>query len=218
MLRTEPTPRSSWARPFGEAGFTVVQAVIALLLSSLVVGLGYASYTFLSRMVVQWNDRVAVENTVHRIARDVTRRAHRAEEVRVEQAGWTFVADGRTTAYQHEEDLLRRNGRPAHDERIDVVAFSIEVLEPQAPRSSDERESEPLMSEGQDRRAVTGAQRHLRLRVTGATQTDTLTLRTAVYLRQPEMWSGPASKEGLLEPHNRPPLSPQRSMTREPPS
>lgn len=210
--------RPSWcARPVGEAGFTVVEAMIALLLSSLVVGMGYASYTFLSRMVVQWNDRMEVENTVHRIARDVTRRAHRADEVRVEQAGWTFVADGHTTTYQYAEDLLRRNGRPAHDERIDVVAFSIEILEPQAARVADEPESKPVLSQGEERPAVTGSQRHLRLRVTGATQTDTLTLRTAVYLRQPETWSGSSGNEGILESDSSPRLSPQRPPTDESP-
>jgi Tfp pilus assembly protein PilE len=171
-----------------EVGFTIVEALVALLLTSLVLGLAYGSYTFLSRMTTQWRGRMALENTAHLLVRDLTRRAHRAVEIKMEDDSWRFVSpEGTPTRYRHRGTSLYRNGRPTHEARVDLVAVSLDLRK---PNDSGPGEQAPAgrKTDGPEGEREGGRRRHLRLRLTAATRSDTLILRTAVYLRQPAAW------------------------------
>jgi hypothetical protein len=196
------------ARSAGEEGFTALEVMIAVLLTSLAVGLAYGAYGFLSRVTARWKDRMALENAAHLGLRDLTRRAYRAAEIRRADDSWTFVAPGGTeTTYRLQGDTLFRNGSAMHGGRIGVVGLQVEESRPSPPaRPFSTGQSEAFgQSSGLDGDAgafsgefsasgpqASGARRYLRLRLTMATEADTLSLRTVVYLRQPEGWSSPS--------------------------
>lgn len=176
--------------PRREEGFTILEAMIALLLTSLVVGMAYASYAFLSRFVTRWQGQMTLENTVHRVLRDVTRRAHWADAVHEEEGGWVLVSqDGSEVTYQHSDGTLLRNGQPMHGDGVDIVEMSLTVVAPSESSQAEEPEAFWADEEEVDEEEVAWRRPHLRLRLTAATARDTLALGTAVYLRQPEGWS-----------------------------
>lgn len=169
-----------------ESGFTVVEAIIALLLTSLVVGFAYSSYTFLSHRVAQWKTRTALENTVHLIVRDWSQQARRAVEVQRDDARWTFVAlEGSTTTYRHEGTTLRKNDRQMHEPPVDVVDVSLERVEVDRARTAFGGDPSRMGPEP----GGSSGHRRLQFLVTAATQTDTIAIRTSVSFRQPQLWS-----------------------------
>jgi len=136
-------------------------------------------------MTTQWRGRMGLENTAHLLVRDLTRRAHRAVEIKVEDDTWRFVSpEGTATRYRHRGTTFSRNGRPMHRAQIDLLAVSLDLL---TPKDLDLGEA-PAGRELAGPEGEEGRRRHLRLRLTAATRSDTLSLRTAVYLRQPDAW------------------------------
>lgn len=219
-------PRASWSRqgqrPLGETGFTIVEAVVALLLATLALSLAYGSYSFLSRLKARWKSRMALENTVHSIGRDLTRRALRARQVRAGGTAWTFLTRGDSTTYRRDGTTLLRNGQPTHRKEVNVTAFSITILNDGGrgrgassnsagfhdrnarPYSEGAQwnfgspEVEGVPDRGDAVSNVEGPHAEekgpfMRLRLSVAICTDTLTIDTSVSLRQPASWR-PLSK------------------------
>lgn len=173
-----------------ESGFTVIEAIIAVLLTSLVVGLAYSSYTFLSRMIEQWKTRMTLENTSHQIVRDWTDRARDAVKVKVEDNSWQFVSpSGRTTRYHHADQTLLRDNRPMHGVEVAVVEARIERhRQDQTNQTVPSNLNFRLDNESQSP-TPDDLPGMIRIRVTLATTIDTQSLETTVHLRQPERWT-----------------------------
>jgi Tfp pilus assembly protein PilE len=177
-----------------QAGFTIVEAMIALLLTSLVVGLVYSSFRFFSRAMSRWERRMALENTVHTVVRDLTRVAYRAVEIRRAEGRWSFVGRRGTTTYRHRATTLRRNGRAVNEPPVEVIGFSLALTQAGAApgRTPSGRAGSTAFGGGADpgkTAPVRPSGRYLELHLRAATRADTLAIDTGVYLRQPEAWS-----------------------------
>jgi len=209
--------RSISTRPdvTGEGGYTLVETAIALVIATLVVAAGYASYVFMQRIIADWQHGVLVENAAHRIVRDVTRQIRRSEASPATSRGvLELKPNAGMMRYRLRDQALIRNGRPMHTAAVRVLAFEVSTFdgrtfEGSTPpgRTHDGPHTPPAcgLSAGPDASAVASGdppdeavrsenhdlaratrQVHLRLRL--AARRDTIDVCTAVQPRQSSSW------------------------------
>jgi len=199
--------RSISTRPdvTGEGGYTLVETAIALVIATLVVAAGYASYVFMQRIIADWQHGVLVENAAHRIVRDVTRQIRRSEALPATSRGvLELKPNARTMRYRLRDQVLIRNGRPMHAAAVRVLAFEVSTFDggkhdgPHTPPAcglsagpdasavaSGDPPDEAVRSENHDLARAT-RRVHLRLRL--AARRDTIDVCTAVQPRQSSSW------------------------------
>ncbi len=122
-----------------EAGFTLVEVVVATMLATLVAGLVLTTYILAAGYVTRWQTGLAAENALHVVQERLAADLRRAE--RVVWAEW-LGADARSEAqnrlelvkhdsmrlvYEVHDSVLVRNARPMHGPELRVADFDVTV-------------------------------------------------------------------------------------------
>ncbi len=109
-----------------EAGFTLVEVVVALTLSVLVVGLVGGAYLFAVRAVGAWQDRIDLEDTAHVIHQRLSADLRRAEAVALlAPDSMEVVEPGGQHAYAYRDSTLYRDGLALTRSPLAVRAFAV---------------------------------------------------------------------------------------------
>lgn len=151
-----------------EEGYTLVELMVALVVTLVLGALLASIYVAVTRHVVVWQRAVALENEAHlmvqRLGADLFAAKRFAFEA--ERRTWMLAdADGRTVRYRHRDGRLDRNGCRMHDASLAVIDFRLTALQ-------DEAHDPPLIG----------------LHLSVKNRERTLTFATAVTLRQPRPW------------------------------
>lgn len=185
----------------GDAGYTLVETSVALVIATIVVAAGYSSYIFMQRIVADWQHAILVENATHRIVRDVTRQIRRSETPPTTSRGvLQLEPDAGTMRYRLRGQELVRDGRPMHAPAVRVLAFEVRThdgqdLTPACDFAS--RREEPSVDAGlrlqknassEPEDPATTAARRVQVRLRLATRRDTIEVCTSVRPRQPNSW------------------------------
>lgn len=110
-----------------DAGFTLVELLVAMALTLLAVTLAGSAYLFLSRAVNGWQEEVRLANAFHTTLTRLSDDLYNAVAV-LQGPDSTLVitvVDGGVIAYAWRDGVLRRQGRPMHDTTVHVAAFGI---------------------------------------------------------------------------------------------
>ncbi len=117
-----------------EAGYTLVETVVAMALLALVVGVTSVAYLFGARQVELWRERLALTNTIHTVSQQIATDLRRSD-------GWSPNGDSvlvlqesaaGTITYAMRDHVLYRNGHPMHGG--DVRAMPLRVAEGEGRR------------------------------------------------------------------------------------
>lgn len=194
------SPRLTGSRESSEAGYTLVETAIALVITTIVVSAGYSSYIFMQRIVADWQNAVWVENAAHRIIREVTRQLRQTEMTPATSRGiLELTHETQTVRYRLHGRALTRNDRPMHAPAVDVLVFEVTMddgrgMSP-ACASSIRREStssgmiSPKAANSSPRRSsAPSAARLVQIRLRLAARRDTMEVCTAVRPRPPSSW------------------------------
>ncbi len=110
-----------------DAGFTLVELLVAMALTLVAVTLAGSVYLFLSRAVSSWQDDVRLANAFHTTLTRVSDDLYDAVEVRNGPDSTLSItrADGPAIAYAWRDGALRRQDRIMHDTTAHVAAFDL---------------------------------------------------------------------------------------------
>lgn len=197
----------------GDRGYTVVEVVIAMLLASLVAGMAYSTYAFGTRAFASWRSELNLQNEMHLLVRDLTRKLRRAKRIEAGSDRLSVTtAPGSTLTYRVEENNLYRNGTPLLGEEISLLDADLELLRtggapnrraPQENVSASSLEdlpaevlsNAPAISSSNSAlggtAASTGLPSQVRFRFRIASPEDTLQLGSRVHLRNAVEWETP---------------------------
>lgn len=180
-----------------EDGYTLAETTVALVVVTLVVAGGYSAFVFAQQLTTAWKRSARLENAVHRILRDVTRRAHAAVQIEPGSAPRLRVrsASGRAIRYDVRGTRLRRNDQPMHGDDIRTLAFTVRPVSdaarpdrarstPDAPQCVDWTSDAPSPSHEAEI-----PPRRLRIHVSLASGRDTLQVCTSVEPRAAATWT-----------------------------
>jgi len=185
----------------GDAGYTLVETAIALVITTIVVAAGYSSYVFMQRIVTDWQHAILVENAAHRIVRDVTRQIRRSETPPTTSRGvLQLEPDAGMMRYRLRGQELVRDGRRLHASAVRVLAFEVNTHDGQGLSPACDfpiRREEPSVDAGlplekkasskpKGRATTTARLVYVRLRL--AARRDTIDVCTAIQPRQPSSW------------------------------
>lgn len=109
-----------------EAGFTLVEAVVALTLSVIVAGLVGSVYLFAVRAVSEWQDRIDVDDTAHVIHYRLSTDLRRADAIHVVTTDSLVLSgpDG-VQSYAYRDRTLFRNGVRLTQDPVTIPSFSV---------------------------------------------------------------------------------------------
>src|SRR5690606_28498713 len=96
-----------------EAAYTLVEAVVAVTLFTLVAGVVLSLYLVSVRGVARWQEGLALENTLHVVRTRVAEDLRRAERVERGAEGALLLgfADGTAVTYTQRDSTLFRGER-----------------------------------------------------------------------------------------------------------
>ncbi|MDX1548406.1 MAG: prepilin-type N-terminal cleavage/methylation domain-containing protein [Rhodothermales bacterium] len=164
-----------------EAGYTLVELVVALLLAGVLASVLFSAHLAMLRWVEPWRRGVALENDAHLITRRLAADLAHAEQFFDDGAGrWRLTyRSGRSVAYRHEDGRLTRNGHPMHSApvRITSVRFAPSKAE---TRYALRRRDTTL----EDERSLM----QITLYIAATSNERTLAVTTTVALRQHRPW------------------------------
>lgn len=106
-----------------DAGFTLLEFMLALFITGVLAVLVLQTYPFVMRYMVSWEDRVTLENDAHltlqRMALDVAQADQISE---TSPSAWIFYSEGRPAiTYEWVGDSLMRNDVRMHKPDIRVL-------------------------------------------------------------------------------------------------
>lgn len=110
-----------------EAGYTLAELNVAVLLALLVSGFFFSAYLFASRGIERWQARLGLENTLHLSLRRVVADVRRARTLAFLPGGGVRLEGpaGDAVIYRLAPDGLRRNGRRMHPEDLVLRTFTL---------------------------------------------------------------------------------------------
>lgn len=162
-------------------GYTLIELLIAMLITLTLGGVLFSVYVTSMRYVEPWRREVLLENHAHLIVQRLAVDLVHAEQLIDEgDKAWTLTyASGRIVHYSYQDSVLRRNDRRMHDERLAAVAFHLvpSRLETQYALRRRDRVEE-------DERSLIQVQIHLALQ----SRERTLDVTTTAAMRQPRPW------------------------------
>ena len=95
----------------GEAGFTLVEVLVAMTLALLLGGLALVVLVQTIRGANAWQRRVHAVNAEHRVLRTLSADLRSSSAVWTEAGAASLVAGSDTTTYRLDQGSLRRNGQ-----------------------------------------------------------------------------------------------------------
>ena len=143
-MTPSPTPRSACRHT--QAGFTLVELSITMLLMTLLVGMLFSVYTFLNRQFTLWQERVHLQSQVHVLMQRISRDLQAATLVEPDSVqAWTIAfGEAPTVRYVYVDSVLQRNGRGMHAEELRVISFGITRMAPSLPMVVADSNAWPL--------------------------------------------------------------------------
>ncbi|GEM_PF-5174211 len=125
---------------FRRKGFTIVELTVAVLLTSIVVTIVYATWNGMNRHIYSRERRTRLQNECDRISQGIIAQMRRADDViSWDRTSIRYTASGDTVAWSFDGNVLWNNGteiKPMRGGR--VCAFSLE-------NSNDNEESKPWL-------------------------------------------------------------------------
>ncbi|MEZ4702014.1 MAG: prepilin-type N-terminal cleavage/methylation domain-containing protein [Rhodothermales bacterium] len=124
-----------------DAGFTLVELLVAMTLAIVVTTLASSTYLFLARTVSVWQEGVHLENTLHATLTRLTEDLYETTDIdRLPDSTYALVrAAGDTIRYALRNRALYRNGRILTDSTLMAgVVFSV-TAKPDAPAAFEFR-------------------------------------------------------------------------------
>lgn len=96
-----------------DAGFTLVELAVVMLLAVLVAGLAWSTFVLARRWADRWHDRQAVERQAHLALRRLAADVRAAASVHHEDGAWTLTPyDGPAVRLRLDDGRLLHDGRP----------------------------------------------------------------------------------------------------------
>jgi len=187
---TDCRPRST-----REAGYTLVETALALVITTVVVAAGYASYQFAHRLVADWKQGVMLENAAHRILRDISTQVRTATILSYANQSFGDMKNGyrlvfkqkeggreSTVTYDLNDTSLKRNGHSMHASSVSVLRMKLTSL------TLYGRVERVCLNERSTSTTSGTASRLVRLRLDVATRGDTIRICTAIHPRESTSW------------------------------
>lgn len=120
----------------GEAGFTLVELSVGMLVAGLVLSLALAVYPRAQRHVSVWREAVTADDALHLVLRRVSTDLQDTAALEIvsgpaagfPRADTAYVllrADGRRLVYAFADSALYRDGHPMHAAAVRVTAFAL---------------------------------------------------------------------------------------------
>ncbi len=162
-------------------GYTLVELLIALLITFVLGGVLFSVYVASIRYVEPWRREVALENHTHLIVqRLATDLAHAEQLIDEGNKTWTLTyASGRVVQYSSQDSVLRRNDRRMHDDLLSAVAFHLVPSRLETRYALRRRDSVQ-----EDERSLVQVQIHLAMQ----SRERTLDVTTTAAMRQHRPW------------------------------
>ncbi len=162
-------------------GYTLVELLIALLITLVLGGVLFSVYLSSIRYVEPWRREVSLENHTHLIVqRLATDLAHAEQLIDEGNKTWTLTfVSGRMVRYSYQDSVLMRNDRRMHDSLLSAVAFHLVPSRLETRYALRRRESVQ-----EDERSLIQVQIHLALQ----SRERTLDVTTTTAMRQPRPW------------------------------
>jgi prepilin-type N-terminal cleavage/methylation domain-containing protein len=191
-----PTKNACRAGGTDEAGFTLVETAVALVITTVVVAAGYASYQFATRLVADWKQSALLENAAHRIVRDISTQMRTATDFLPANKSTSDTGNGYRLLFKQKEGggrestvryvlngtSLKRNGQSMHASSVSVLRMELTSLKP------NQQAEQGCFKGGGASNTSDAASRLVRLYLEIATRGDTLGICTAIHPRGPTPW------------------------------
>jgi len=164
-----------------EAGFTLVELSLTIVLAMLLGSLLVSVYLFSMRGFATWRRAVALETEGHVLLYRLTTDLGHAERIEAGRAEdgkrfWAIVHAGKPfVQYRHQDGVLVRNGHRMHGVAFQAAAVDLTLH-------------------------AAGVRRQVYVRVMLVHEGDTLAVATAVTLRRPPPWPPLPANDPVLEP------------------
>lgn len=115
-----------------EGGYTLVELLVAMLITMILGGTVFALYLAVQRWVGPWQREIALEDTMHLVAQRLLTDITYAEQLIREDNTYTLTYPDRPAVrYRHKDRVLLRNARPMHDSSLAFVAFALMPSRPE---------------------------------------------------------------------------------------
>lgn len=155
-----------------ESGFTLVEAIVAMVLMVLVGGLVVSVYLFGVRSVSSWQSGIDLTNTAHTVHQRLIAELRAAEHVDVSTDSLTirFSSEGAANKYPVRDSTLFRNDMDMLGTELSVLEFSPSITEIELDTLGNTRQS-------------------IRIEYAIASRRDTLRRSINTTLRSPHSWA-----------------------------
>ena len=169
-------------------GYTLVELMVALLVTLLLGGVLFSVYLVTTKWVEPWRRTIMLEDQGHLIVQRLSADLAYAEQVILENdASWRLTyPSGRVVQYSYRDSSLTRNGRRMHDQALPVVDLRLVPSRLETRYALRKRDSAL-----DDERSLVQVEIHLALQ----TRERTLALTTVAALRRHRPWF-PLSGDG----------------------
>ena len=164
-----------------DEGYTLVELMVALLLTLMLGGVLFALYLSTTTWVEPWRREIALEDDVHLIVQRLTADLTYAEQLtREDDATWTLTyPSGSIVRYSYQDRSLMRNGRRMHDAALPAVVFRLVPSRLETRYALRRRDSAM-----DDERSLVQVEIHLALQ----SRERTLAVATTAALRRHRPW------------------------------
>lgn len=99
----------------GHAGYTLAELSVAMMVALTVVTLGFGSFLMATRVFGAWQERIAIENSLHTITMRMASDLRRGETVTATSGGWTIDTPSGSIVYEIRNGHAYRDARPLNN-------------------------------------------------------------------------------------------------------
>lgn len=162
-------------------GYTLVELMVALLVTLMLGGVLFSVYLATTKWVEPWRREITLEDHAHLIVQRLFADLAYAEQViHEDDETWTLAyPSGRVVRYSYRDSSLTRNGRRMQDQALSVVDFRLVPSRLETQYALRKRDSAI-----DDERSLVQAEIHLALQ----SRERTLVIATTAALRRHRPW------------------------------
>lgn len=161
-----------------EDGFSLVEILIALAVTSLLMGFAFAIYLLGQKYFIQWEQSLDLQNEIHTLAQGISEDIFRTDEIiEVKSHGLTLRMGPSIRKYYEENGNLMRDSVSLLDTDIKLVDIRFGLSNKGEVRGT-----------GDENTGKSNKSTRVDLQLALANRQDTLRISRAVFLRKPSTW------------------------------
>lgn len=160
-----------------EDGFSLVEMLVAMTITTILIGFAFGIYLFGQRLFLQWQDQLFLQNELHTLSHSISEELFRADRIiNLESQKLILLKEGKKKKYEVQNDSLLMNGKNILNQSSMLVAFKF---------SSQNKDDKPI---NESNSKSIGKITFIKFKLALTDGRDTLQIKRSLNLRKPSNW------------------------------